>query len=665
MAILFVIGVASFLRLFELDRVPLGLDLDEARDGLEAARILMGQHPIMFTTFDPREPVFFYTAAAFMAVFGHTQLALRLASVFWGLAAVGMTYALSRKWFGRWVAFLASLGLAASFWHLVESRWAIHSITFPPLVALFLLLFWGGFARHSKWSFGFAGIALALCVYAYSGGRGLPVLIVLLLAGQLLMAPRSVWSNWRGILTTGAVTALLILPLVIYFGTHPVELFARMGQVSIFGPPLPGVRPITLPESIVRTLGMFFISGDASWQKDIPYRPVFGWWLAIPFCVGVLWALFHVRAATKETLHALGSASGHQGTAESTRLYPCYWLVCALLVTLVPGFFSRPSPHFSRTVGAAPFTYMLLALGLAAIVQLAARRRPAHVGAAIGATALLVLLGFNSYREFFGLWAHANGTLRSYEYGQSFDSRFLLSHKIAPDKTFFFLGYDSGTSIRYLAPQYDASVWMEDFSQLVPFTSGQSSTYVFASPSLPLSPAQPSLVQRYFPHAEIIAQAAFPDGAPAARVLRVSGTQIRALQGAARPIGAAFNGRVVLESVSVGPRVLDVRPGQSVQLVLTWKMLTPSHDNYASFLHVVDQAGKVVAQDDRQGMASFGWKPGQQFLALHTVSLPGGLAPGRYRVLAGLDRRSTGGQPSRSLGQIAPPVNVLDVVVQK
>jgi hypothetical protein len=141
-------------------------------------------------------------------------------------------------------------------------------------------------------------------------------------------------------------------------------------------------------------------------------------------------------------------------------------------------------------------------------------------------------------------------------------------------------------------------------------------------------------------------------------VYELSEAQITAVQGSRRALNAPFGDRAVLETASLGPR-MAVRPGETIRLALTWRTLTSSQDNYGAFIHVVDPAGNVVAQADRQGLPVGGWLPGQRFLSVHLFGLLSGTPPGHYRVLAGLSRLSTDVQPSRSLGELGPQVEVL------
>jgi hypothetical protein len=404
---------------------------------------------------------------------------------------------------------------------------------------------------------------------------------------------------------------------------------------------------------------MFFIAGDPSWQKNIPSRPVFDWWLAIPFCIGLLLAVRWMRRPARQLAPHL---SGREPVQEGTDLFPSMWLLVALLITLLPGFLARPAPHFSRTIGSAPFAYIVLGLGIVGSIRWLAREHKWRWrgGAAIG-LGLLAALALNTFNAYFGQWPRNDGTLHDFEYGQVTDANYLNAQRTSPGSTVFFLGEASGTPIRYLSPRFKQSPWMEDFSQMVPLPSSLPALYVFAAPSLPANPSEPSVLQRYFPAAQMVAQADFLNGDQAGRVYRVDAEQLSSFQGIARPIGSTFRNELELEQANV-PQEISVQPGQEVRIGLTWKVLAPSARNYAAFIHVVDSSGRVVAQDDRQAMQAFGWMPGERVLSLHLITLPKDAPAGRYRVLAGMDERTTDKQPSQSLGQLAAPVKLATLI---
>jgi 4-amino-4-deoxy-L-arabinose transferase-like glycosyltransferase len=648
-----ILTVACFFRFYRLGEVPPGIDLDEARNGVEVLRVLAGSHPIFFTAFDPREPAFIYSLAIAVKALGHTALAMRVTGAAWGLAGVALTYLLARQWFGRGVALLATAGMAASLWDLAMSRWAERDITLLPPLLLFLFFLWRGFERRSSVNFVLAGVCASLCAYAYVAARVLPVLILVLLAGQLLLARDSVVRCWQGLLGGAAASALTVAPLAASFARRPEVFFGRISQINSLGQPIPGMVPESVGQTVLNTLGMFFVRGDVNWRDDVAAQPVFSWWLAVPFGIGLLWTFRYALRPAGDVRSQLGERS-----VSAPPLYPCLWLMLWHIALLVPAFLSRPSPQFDRTIGAAPSSYMLLAIGIAASCAWLKRRGLGSVGLGL-AVALIALLCVDTYRAYFQIYPGDDRPRHVFEYGQTSVAAVLNQRQPTPERTFIFLGYQSGTAVRYLAAQYEGATWMEDFSQLIPIPPSGTATYAFAEPSLPTNGDLPSMLQRYFPDATVIGRASFLNGDQAARVYDVRDDQLRDFEGARRPIGADFGSKLRLVSVSSAEALLRAAPSQNVRLGLTWDVLQSSQDNYSAFIHVVDPRGDVVAQDDRQGLPTTGWQAGQRFLSLHEFRLPAGASPGRYRVLAGVERRTVDVQPSQSLGELGPQVEVL------
>ncbi len=83
-----------------------------------------------------------------------------------------------------------------------------------------------------------------------------------------------------------------------------------------------------------------------------------------------------------------------------------------------------------------------------------------------------------------------------------------------------------------------------------------------------------------------------------------------------------------------------VRPGEIVTLTLFWQTERPLATRYKVFLHLVDEAGQIVAQRDSEpggGLAlTTTWTPGQIVVDNHGVLVPAGVPPGNYRLLLGL-----------------------------
>ncbi|MBI2911207.1 MAG: glycosyltransferase family 39 protein [Chloroflexi bacterium] len=88
------------------------------------------------------------------------------------------------------------------------------------------------------------------------------------------------------------------------------------------------------------------------------------------------------------------------------------------------------------------------------------------------------------------------------------------------------------------------------------------------------------------------------------------------------------------------------RPGETLDLKLYWQAREETAQSYKAFVHLVDAAGRLVAQHDSvPGLGDWpttGWVPGEVVEDPHPLALPATLLPGRYRLLAGLYDEATG-----------------------
>lgn len=80
--------------------------------------------------------------------------------------------------------------------------------------------------------------------------------------------------------------------------------------------------------------------------------------------------------------------------------------------------------------------------------------------------------------------------------------------------------------------------------------------------------------------------------------------------------------------------------GGDLQLTLYWQAERPLDQNWTVFVHVVDQEGKLMAQQDGQPRdgryPTSVWDPGEMVDDPHYLALPAGLADGDYQVVVGL-----------------------------
>lgn len=86
--------------------------------------------------------------------------------------------------------------------------------------------------------------------------------------------------------------------------------------------------------------------------------------------------------------------------------------------------------------------------------------------------------------------------------------------------------------------------------------------------------------------------------------------------------------------------------GDRLALTLYWQALAPPAADYTVFVHVLDGNGKIVAQYDGQPLGgdlpTRAWPPGYTVADAITIPLPSTLAPGTYRLAAGLYDAASG-----------------------
>ncbi|MCL5950309.1 MAG: 6-pyruvoyl-tetrahydropterin synthase-related protein [Chloroflexi bacterium] len=103
-------------------------------------------------------------------------------------------------------------------------------------------------------------------------------------------------------------------------------------------------------------------------------------------------------------------------------------------------------------------------------------------------------------------------------------------------------------------------------------------------------------------------------------------------------------GNVVAKGDDSQPSRLNARLGQTLALRLYWQCQVASPEELKVFVHILNQGGQIVAQEDsapgRNKYPTRIWSAGEQVLDSHL--LPLGLPPGRYRIVVGMYDATSG-----------------------
>ena len=93
---------------------------------------------------------------------------------------------------------------------------------------------------------------------------------------------------------------------------------------------------------------------------------------------------------------------------------------------------------------------------------------------------------------------------------------------------------------------------------------------------------------------------------------------------------------------SARPDLSGWSPGSTASVELVWEALEAGEENLIVFVQLIDPAAGLVAQSDNAPGAgsapTAGWLSGEFVSDGHTLTLPESLAPGSYRLIAGMYR---------------------------
>jgi 4-amino-4-deoxy-L-arabinose transferase-like glycosyltransferase len=245
-----ILVVASALRLPGLDRLPAGLQQDEAANEWNAYCLLKTgcdqvgvRWPIFYIRAlgENRSTLFVYLLLPFQALGGLNLWTGRLPAALGGILTVWLVYWVGARLLGRAAGLTSAALLTVNPVHLQMSRWG-HEANVTPLLTLLPLAvwLWAGLPladapqRPRPWRALLGGLATGIGCYGYPAIRlFVPVLLVVL----TLVAGRA----WRELLRTRAgraTTAALAAGFLVTFGPlaymhilHP-DVIGKRGQMT-------------------------------------------------------------------------------------------------------------------------------------------------------------------------------------------------------------------------------------------------------------------------------------------------------------------------------------------------------------------------------------------------------------------------------------------------
>jgi 4-amino-4-deoxy-L-arabinose transferase-like glycosyltransferase len=610
--------VAAAFRLVGLDNVtPPGLEHDEVAHWLINKDILAGNHAIYFTEAYGHEALYHYLQAGFGALVGDHALALRLPSAYFGILLVAVSYTLGRRLFGNQTGLFSAAFLAVLFWPVFYSRLALRAISLPVFSGLSAYFWWRASSppslslksRRASFWFAVAGLFAGLSLHTYMAARAVPIFYALFTLYLLVLYRDSLRQYWRGVLLFWLVFGLVALPLVGFLATNP-GAEVRIAEVDA---PLRAlfngdIGPMF--ENSIKIAGMFAIRGDPLWRQNIAYQPVFDPILGLLFYLGVGLTIWCWR----EPRHA----------------FLLLWLATAAIPSLV----TIDAPSSIRIINLLPVLMLFPALVIHKGSQLSTIREKFSTDLVTGVVAagLLLLLFSQSRTTAIGLWRTWPANEEVQFVWQSALTEAADYLDMSPETSPVAVGGWTPESMD--PPTMDLSLRRNDLairyfnpteSLILPYGEPGQAGRMVRPAILPLAPmleamagpanflpsgAQPG--EQFALHTSM----GIPDGRPMVPAAEDFGEEIR------------FIGY---------DRVEPCDEDESCLIMTYWQVLVSPDGPRRIFLHRVDAAGTIIAQDDRLGAPAEYWHPGD--LVVQLLSLPPGSGELRLGVYNPVDRQ--------------------------
>lgn len=580
--------------------------------------VLNGAHPVWFPRNNGREPLMMYATAASALLFGPTALAAKVTAAAFGIATIPAMYLFGREvaahageQAARRVGLLAAFLTATLYWHLNLSRIGLRTITLPLFLGLGLGLLLGALRRRNLVWAALAGLALGTATYTYTSVRLAPLVVAPFLALAVV--------RWRAPSVVALAVALWILvsaPFGIYYALHPQEVEGRASAVSVLNPAVGGGDPVWAAiRGAAVTAAATVWRGTDSGLDNLPGRPLFEPLTAVAFLVGLALAL---RALLRDAPIERPSA---------------FLLLATLGVMALPSALAVNPPGFIRISGMIPAAVALAALGYVWIGRCLAPR----VGRAWPAVVVLALAVppvWTSY-DYFVRW-----------YGGGLAYRWVMEDKLqAADHVRRWL---AGGERVFLAPLYAGDL---TFAYQLRDTPPESFD-VGAGLVVPASG-----VARYaFPPEDAAGLATVAE-----RLGRTARFEMVADASGERPLLATLVldpdpprglSGPTLASFEQGLQLVDarldrerVRPGEHIELALTWRATAPVLRDYSVFVH--GRLGSATRfQRDRMpaegSLPTSHWRTGDVVGDYYRIELPRDLVPGEYSLVVGLYELASG-----------------------
>ncbi|GIK40580.1 MAG: hypothetical protein BroJett011_44130 [Chloroflexota bacterium] len=614
----------------------------------------------------------FSYAGSLAAWFGPARLAVRYASLLFGMLTLGATFWLGQRWFSTAAGLIAVTGLAVAPAAIEWSSRARMYALLQLLVLITLALAYEGVSQNrAKWRWA------ALLTYL---GATLTHFAAVALAPPLVLGVITVWrGQWKRRSEEAKVRNfsahlrdLASSPHLFIEITALILILAIAFLVKRAGQPK-GIEALDTGRMVAGLAQVFSIYSDFSFNLIDGWQAVAPFYLTLPALIFAPFALLAIIAGMK------GWRLG-----EESRFSPALFLSLILLTTTLEMIlFVSPDRRDDKYLFMLlPVLLLLGAQGMALAGEKIARtlsstgnqgpaipedghRRPTDNSQLTSPSSIFYLLSsiFPLLASGFIL-AAAQSPVRALlaNTGDDYDSAFAYVQAHwqegdtiltgTPAAAAFYLGHNDfygvqrrgGYDYRLLSVNGRAvDRWLGSPAIRTPAELHE----VLARQNVWLILERWGLQREYYDlpfQQQLLAQTDYVSETQGIFILRSKADPQPPALDPAQPREANFGNLVRLTGYTVEP--VQPAPGARIRLTLYWQALAPLPHDYTVFVHLRRPGGNTVAQADHRPLDSLYptslWPAGETIRESSYLPLPGDLLPGSYELWVGLYLLETG-----------------------
>ncbi|PIV19413.1 MAG: hypothetical protein COS41_00930 [Elusimicrobia bacterium CG03_land_8_20_14_0_80_50_18] len=357
-ALILILALGAFLRLYQLGRIPDGIYCDEAANGYDSYCLLKtgaDMHgrvlPLVINhhNIDFLEPLYVYLSIPLIALFDLSVFSTRLLAALTGILTIFSVFLLAKELFGVKTALIAALFIAAAPWHVHFSRTAFRAILSPLFITTGLFFFFRAFRKASSLTASAAAFGLSLNSYtAAKISVPLMLLFLLLIYRREFAVLLRDKKNARYMALSALILFFLAAAAYIPFFLYKNPRHAGLSVFSTAGQPF-----FVFLKNFFKHFSpdFLFISGDANLRHGISG---FGQYLHIMALFIPAGILFSFRNTKKKLL----------------------LIVLFFLTGILPAAVTNEgTPHALRAIISMPFLGILASYGAVKLYDLLAKKK--------------------------------------------------------------------------------------------------------------------------------------------------------------------------------------------------------------------------------------------------------------------------------------------------